>query len=237
MPDDKPVKKADPEREALKTVVTEATNLALAQTEYLDVSRPKPRISILALKFDLSPSYLMRMSIKQDWDGLRNKAEAQAAMQVTPEVRKAVVAKIDGVILRSAEGVASKVLDTYSQLIDEIAALKTEGSEEAVVEDADLAAAAPAVKNGKKKAVKTPKRPSLSSKISMLNDATSGINAFMSSFRELGLTLNPTPADVQGGSQLKTAIPIGGATSVPPPPVLDDPKPEATTSLPPPPMV
>ena len=212
---------ADPERSALTDVVTNATNLALAQTDYLDVSRPKPRISILALKYDLSPSYLMRMSIKQDWDGLRNKAETNAALQVTPEVRKAVVCKIDGVILRSAEGIASKVLDVYSRLIDEVAEIKTEGSEEAAIDDAELTlAAAPKGKKGKKEP-KGPKRPSLSSKIAMLNEATSGINEFMKSFRDLGLTLIPDNQPDKSGGQLKTAIPIGGTTPAIPPPPID----------------
>lgn len=229
----------------MKETITNATNLALAQTEYLDVSRPKPRISILALKYDLSPSYLMRMSIKQDWDGLRNKAETQAALQVTPEVRRAVVGKIDGVILRNADGIASKVLDAYSRLIDEVAELKTEGSEEAVIEDADLAIATPAsTKREGSKAPKGPKRPSLSSKISMLNDATSGISTFMKAFQELGLTLNPEPEKVAGGT-LKNAIPVNGCSTpaIPPPPIEVPPTvaaPETSskpTDLPPPPPV
>lgn len=203
--------------------VSDLTNSELwaaAKTEFLDVSKPRPKMAALAIKYRLNLEHLIKCSVQQGWERTRAQAEVAAALVVTPETRVAVVQQVDTALLRTAVRVANEAGDLYLEMLAQIRAIDTDQSTPAeVIEETDA-------ETGKKR-TKPKLKPSLNSKLALLNTLTAGFGSFAQRMHELGYVITPETAD-QGSEQLKKAVPVLAASQPPPPPLT-------LTAQPPPP--
>lgn len=108
-------------------VLTRGDAWASAKAEYLDITRPRPRVTYLALKYDIDAASLVKSSINGKWDELRTKQEALAAQSVSPEDRAKIIKAVDGATLA---GINHVVQIGFAALATEMDALsKIEVSE------------------------------------------------------------------------------------------------------------
>lgn len=204
--------KPDPEE---TTILSKASAWDAAKAEYLDPSRPKPRYSVLALKYNIDVASLMRTSVANDWDSLRSKAETAAIIQVTPEARAGVLQQLDTIIVKTMREAAQEAGSAYVEAIRRVRNLEIEEEEE---EDDD--------EPRKKRKGKT-KKYSLNAQANLLNTLTEGISNFSKAVKDLGWSLNPE-TEVKGGDVLKNAINVTAVPSAdtPPPPPIPQPEPK-----------
>lgn len=197
--------KPDPEE---TTILSKASAWDAAKAEFLDPSRPKPRYSVLALKYGIDVAALMRTSVAHDWEALRNKAETQAIIQVTPEARAGVLQQLDTIIVKTMREAAQEAGAAYVEAIRRVRNLEIEEDEE----DDDE----PQTKR-KGKA----KKYSLNAQANLLNTLTEGISNFSKAVKDLGWSLNPE-TEGKGGDVLKNAINVTAvpSTDTPPPPPI-----------------
>ena len=195
----------DPEE---TTILSKASAWDAAKAEFLDPSRPKPRYSVLALKYGIDVAALMRTSVANDWEALRNKAETQAIIQVTPEARAGVLQQLDTIIVKTMREAAQEAGAAYVEAIRRVRNLEIEEDEE----DDDE----PRTKR-KGKA----KKYSLNAQANLLNTLTEGISNFSKAVKDLGWSLNPE-TEGKGGDVLKNAINVTSvpSTDTPPPPPI-----------------
>ena len=120
-------KKSAESAQPVGEVLTRGDAWASAKAEYLDITRPRPRITYLALKYDIDAASLVKSSINGKWDELRTKQEALAAQSVTPEDRAKIIKAVDGATLA---GINHVVQIGFAALATEMDALaKIEVSE------------------------------------------------------------------------------------------------------------
>lgn len=184
-----------------------------AKVEYLDVSRPKPKMATLALKYGCDIRSLMKTCISQDWDMIRSNAETAAILSVNPETRVAVVKQVDTILLRTAEQVARSAGNAYMELVEEVRGLETDSGDEVPEEES------PDGPRGKKP--KKPKgKPTLFAKIAMLNALTEGFGTFSEQMHKIGWVITPEVAPT-ADQALKKALnvsQIAPPSDIPPPP-------------------
>lgn len=208
-----------------KQILSKSSAWESAKAEFLDPSRPKPRYSVLALKYGIDVASLMRASVQNDWDALRSKAETAAILQVTPEARAGVLHQLDTIIVGSMREAAQEAGAAYVEAIRRVRNLEIEEDEDDLDEP-------------RKKAKGKPKKYSLNQQANLLNTLTTGISDFAKAVKELGWSLNPE-TDVKGGDVLKNAINVTSvpSTDTPPPPPIPQPEPKKIQSadVPPPP--
>ena len=203
--------KPDPEE---TTILSKSSAWDAAKAEYLDPSRPKPRYSVLALKYNIDVASLMRTSVANDWDSLRSKAETAAIIQVTPEARAGVLQQLDTIIVKTMREAAQEAGAAYVEAIRRVRNLEIEEDEE----DDDEPRAK---RKGKAK------KYSLNAQANLLNTLTEGISNFSKAVKDLGWSLNPE-TEVKGGDVLKNAINVTAVPSAdtPPPPPIPQPEPK-----------
>lgn len=197
--------KPDPEE---TTILSKASAWDAAKAEFLDPSRPKPRYSVLALKYGIDVAALMRTSVANDWEALRSKAETQAIIQVTPEARAGVLQQLDTIIVKTMREAAQEAGAAYVEAIRRVRNLEIEEDEE----DDDEPRAK---RKGKAK------KYSLNAQANLLNTLTEGISNFSKAVKDLGWSLNPE-TEGKGGDVLKNAINVTSVPSAdtpPPPPI------------------
>lgn len=197
--------KPDPEE---TTILSKASAWDAAKAEFLDPARPKPRYSVLALKYGIDVAALMRTSVANDWEALRNKAETQAIIQVTPEARAGVLQQLDTIIVKTMREAAQEAGAAYVEAIRRVRNLEIEEDEE----DDDEPRAK---RKGKAK------KYSLNAQANLLNTLTEGISNFSKAVKDLGWSLNPE-TEGKGGDVLKNAINVTAvpSTDTPPPPPI-----------------
>ena len=190
------------------TILSKASAWDAAKAEFLDPSRPKPRYSVLALKYGIDVAALMRTSVAHDWEALRNKAETQAIIQVTPEARAGVLQQLDTIIVKTMREAAQEAGAAYVEAIRRVRNLEIEEDEE----DDDEPRAK---RKGKAK------KYSLNAQANLLNTLTEGISNFSKAVKDLGWSLNPE-TEGKGGDVLKNAINVTAvpSTDTPPPPPI-----------------
>lgn len=219
-PEQTPSAPAAPEE---RVVLSRSSAWDAAKAEFLDPSRPKPRFSVLAMKYEIDVASLMRASVNGDWEKLRNQAETQAIIQVTPEARAGVLQQLDTIIVKTMREAAQEAGAAYVEAIRRVRNLEIEEDEE----DDDEPRA-------KRKA----KKYSLNAQANLLNTLTEGISNFSKAVKDLGWSLNPE-TDVKGGDVLKNVINVTSvpSTDTPPPPPIPQPEPKKIQSadVPPPP--
>ena len=187
---------------------------AAAKTEYLDISRPKPKMAALALKYGCDIRALMKTCIAQEWDMVRSNAESAAILSVNPETRVAVVKQVDTILLRTAEQVARSAGNAYMELVEEVRNLQTDDGEEVPEEESPDG---PRGKNQKK-----PKgKPTLFAKIAMLNSLTEGFGTFSEQMHKIGWVITPeaTPTTDQALKKALNVTQIAPPADIPPPPI------------------
>ena len=204
-----------------KAELSRRDHWAMAKTEFLDITKAKPRLSVLALKYDLDLQSLMQAAINQRWEELRSQSEAIALVSVTPETRVAVVKQVDTMVLNGVRTIAESAFRTYAGLMQQIETMETETQEEAAAAEADEDDV------GRKKTRK-PRKPTIGAKLSMLNNLTDGVTKFANSIRELGWVCNPETIKGNGGDALSKALNVTPTTLAPdsagvPPPIPTEP--------------
>lgn len=194
-----------------RVVLSRSSAWDAAKAEFLDPSRPKPRFSVLAMKYEIDVASLMRASINGDWEKLRNQAETQAIIQVTPEARAGVLQQLDTIIVGSMREAAQEAGAAYVDAIRRVRNMEIAEDDE----DDDE----PKRRKGK------PKKYSLSQQANLLNTLTTGISDFAKAVKELGWSLNPNTEPGKGGDVLKNAINVTAVppTDTPPPPPITQP--------------
>ena len=190
-------------------VLTRGDAWASAKAEYLDITRPRPRITALALKYDIDAASLIKSSHNQGWDELRSKQEALAAQSVSPEDRAKIIKAVDGATLA---GINHVVQIGFAALATEMDALaKIEVSEK--VDE-----------KGKVRGY------SRRQKISEIRDIMETATAAATALHAIGMSLTPAIDGPTGGlgEALKEAINV--TPLCPDKTVIDNPPP---TRLPP----
>ena len=193
---------------------------AMAKAEFLDITRPKPRLSVLALKYDLDLGRLMQAALNQRWEELRSKSETVALVTVTPETRAAVVKQVDTVILNGMRTVAESAFRTYATLMAQIEEMETENPDDSAATDDPEELPTP-------KKPKRSRKPTVGQKLAMVNNLTDGVARFANQIRELGWVCNPEVV-AAGGDALSKALNITPTTLAPesagiPPPLAEPP--------------
>ena len=219
-----------------KAELSRRDHWAMAKTEFLDITKPKPRLSVLALTYDLDLQSLMQAAINQRWEELRSQSEAIALVSVTPETRVAVVKQVDTMVLNGVRTIAESAFRTYAGLMQQIEEMEVETKEEAAAAEADEDDDEMPTKGRRK--TRKPRKPTVGQKLGMLNNLTDGVTRFANQIRELGWVCNPETVKGSGGDALSKALNITPTTlapdsaGVPPPLQLDVKKVLALPELP-----
>lgn len=209
-----------------KAELSRRDHWAMAKTEFLDITRPKPRLSVLALKYDLDLQSLMQAALNQKWEEIRSQSEAMALVSVTPETRVAVVKQVDTMVLNGVRTIAESAFRTYAGLMQQIEEMEVETKEEAAAAEADEDDDEMPTKGRRK--TRKPRKPTIGQKLGMLNNLTDGVTKFANSIRELGWVCNPETVKGSGGDALSKALNITPPTLAPesagvPPPIPSEP--------------